>query len=148
MLLTPSNFFFKLFITICKIEDEYVPLLFNIVENHFDSIRKLKQNKNSRLRSSVIPIYKVNQLIRQCSTSLELCKEEIEAEKISKTKLTFRMVANIIYETIKLQRLIINTRKEKSLIKQTKTFKRLVNEFEKKSLELAPEIDGRIVCIS
>jgi hypothetical protein len=58
------------------------------------------------------------------------------------------MVANIIYKTIKLQRLIINTRKQKSLIKQTKTFKKLVNEFEKKSLELAPEIDGRIVCIS
>ena len=123
-------------------------MLFHIVENHFNSVKKLKQNKNSRLRSSVIPIYVVNRLIRQCSTSLEYYKEEIEVEKADKMKLTFRTVANIVYKTIKLQRLIQNTREKKSIIKKSKLFKKLVNEYEEKSLELAPEIDGRIICIS
>ena len=38
--------------------------------------------------------------------------------------------------------------RRESIIKKTKLFKKLVIEYEEKSLELAPEIDGRIICIS
>lgn len=80
--------------------------------------------------------------------SIEYYKEEIQAEKNKRPKLTFKMAAHVIYRTIKLQRLIMDKRREKKTIKKSEAFKKLVSEYEVKSLELAPEIDGRIICIS
>ena len=121
-------------------------MLFNLVQNHFRTVRQLKNDVNARLRSSIVPLFVINHLIRRCSYNPEIFKEEITKKTKDKTRISFKTAANIIYKTIKLQRLIIS-RNDKKIIKKSTQFKQLVSEYEKKSMELAPEIDGRIICI-
>ncbi len=132
-------------IFISKTEDEYIPLLFNIIENHFETIKRLKHNSKCRLRSSIIPLFVVNLLIRRCSTNPIVVKESLIQKKNDK-HISFKTAANIIYKTIKLQRLIIS-RRDKKIIKKSEQYQKLLSEYENKSMQLAPEIDGRIICI-
>ena len=76
-------------------------MLFNLVQNHFRTVRQLKNDVNARLRSSIVPLFVINHLIRRCSYNPEIFKEEITKKTKDKTRISFKTAANIIYKTIK-----------------------------------------------
>lgn len=128
-------------------EDEYIPLLFNLVENHFKTIQKLKKDAKSRLRSSIVPLFIVNRLIKELSNDPSIVKKVITKKPDENKHISFRTAAHVILKTVKLQRLVIS-RNDKKVIKKTPQFKKLISEYETKSMQLAPIIDGRIICLS
>lgn len=117
--------------------------MFNLVENHFKSIMKMKEDAATRFRSSIVPLFVINSLISN------LLKDPLVLKPVvcsSNKKLTFKMAALLIMKTLKLQKIVVS-RQVKKDVKKTEQYKSIIQEYEARSMELAPKIERRIVQI-
>ena len=121
-----------------------MPLLYTIVQNHFKTIENLKkdydQEQQQKFRSSIVPRILVNSLIEDLSQNPNVFKPE------SALKLNFRSTASLVTKMLSQKKKIL-TRKNRMVIRESKEFKEKMAEYEKKSMMLAPTIEGRIIAI-
>lgn len=124
-----------------KVDSENVPPLFNLVENYFITIRKIKEeNQKQLLPARLVPLCITNKIVQELSMEPDVIYHTFKKDK---HKITFRMIACVILKTIKLRSLALS-KNEKKLIKSSQKFKYCLSEYHRKALELKPMIEGRI----
>lgn len=62
-------------------------------------------------------------------------------------RITFKMATHVILKTIKLRSLVMS-RQEKNAFKNTDEFKAKIACYERNVMELAPVVEGRIICLN
>lgn len=132
------------------IEEENIPVLYNLVENHFKTVAKLKQNRTlQKFRSSLVPLVVVNRLINNLSEDPNILPEDLkstESPAVNHQKLNFANAAYLISRVLSHKQKILS-RKQRMHIKQSEKYKEKMNEYEERSLMLAPQVENRIICI-
>lgn len=132
------------------IEDENIPMLITMVENHFKTIRELKENRAmDKFRCSIVPLAVIDRLMLKVSEEdpSVLADEEQAAPAASNwQKLNFHNAAFLITRLVSHKQKAL-TRKERIKIKQSDKYKKKMKEYEEESMRLAPKVEGRIVCI-
>jgi hypothetical protein len=131
------------------IEDENIPVLYNLVQNHFKTISKLKKNQTLvKFRSSIVPLCIVNRLINRLSHDPDVLPpaESIEKPDKIEPKLNFYNAAFLITRVLQAKQRSLS-RRERLIIKQSEKYKQKIKEFEEKSMQLAPQLENRIVII-
>ena len=130
------------------IEEENIPVLYNLVENHFKTILKLKNQSLVKFRNSIVPLCTVNRLINKLSYDPEVLPQAESMEKPDKivSKLNFYNASFLITRVLQAKQKILS-RRERLIIKQSEKYKQKIKEFEEKSMQLAPQLENRIVVI-
>lgn len=129
-----------------QIDEENIPVLVSLVENHFKTIQNLKTNHfRERLRSSIVPLFLVNRLINRLSEDPNILKNESPTE--TPTKLNFHNAAFLITKVLSHKQRTLS-KKQRLIIKQSDKYTEMMKEYESKSMQLSPQLEGRIVCIT
>jgi hypothetical protein len=136
-------------------------VLFNLVENHFKAVQKLKEKKmlpaqessaSDRFRPSVVPLVMVDKIIDELSedpTVIDPNQKEDLTKQNSTTNLrrfNFHKAANFIISLL-AHRNTVNSKKHRKLIIHSAKFKQTIREYEEISMELAPKVQDRIIMI-
>lgn len=124
-------------------------MLYNLVENHFKTITKLKSGfVHQKFRSSIVPLFLINQLIHKLSQDPNIMhdRREEEDDPIPTPKLNFHNAAMLISRMLSHKNKILS-KIERRRIKQSDDYKKKLKEYEERAMELAPQIENRIVCI-
>jgi 5'-nucleotidase len=134
-----------------KIDSEDIPVLYNLVENHFQTINKLKSTKRRhRFRSSIVPLFIVNKLLQSLSSNPDVINQNANQPKSPSThpfpKLNFHNAAFIVTRMLSFKDRVLS-KQERRIIRQSELFKKQIEEYESESIKLAPRVEGRITCI-
>jgi len=128
------------------IEEENIPILYNLVQNHFKTISNLKIDiKLDKFRSSIVPLCIVNRLINKLSNDPDVLPVEASLEK-KEHKINFYNSAFLVTRVLSHKQRSLS-RRERLIIKQSEKYKQKMKEFEEKSMQLAPQLENRIVVI-
>lgn len=119
--------------------------MFSLVENHFKAVDTLKNDSNAQLRTSIVPQFIVNNVIRQIGSNPLVLKSELFKRNNDK-KLTFKLVAQLVLKTLRLQRQVMS-KKERKTIKQSHEFQEKISIYQNEITKLAPKVEGRIICL-
>jgi hypothetical protein len=135
------------------IDEENIPMLYNLVENHFKTVSTIKANVHEKFRGSLVPLVVVDKLVNRLSEDPSvLSDEESEAGKASgggslwMQKLNFHSTARLLTKVLSHKKKTL-TRMERVKIKQCDQYRSVIHGYEKVALQLAPQVEGRIVCI-
>ncbi len=140
-----------------KVDSENIPVLFNIVENHFktvDSLKKAMSNSESRLyryRPSLCPLVIRDKLINELSDDPTVIDPNLKAEitkqpsNESLRKLNFHKAANFILRVLSHKNHV--SKKHRQIITASEKFQSKIAHLEEKSLKMAPEVENRIIII-
>jgi hypothetical protein len=123
-----------------KIDEEALPVLYNLVENHFKTIEKLKNNRESysrRFQSSLVPQQTVSNLVNKLSKQSNL-REAV---------LDFDEAAYLISRMLLYKRKAHLSKKQRNKIKQSAEYLAKMKEYEEEAIKLAPHCQNRIICI-
>ncbi|CAF0939692.1 unnamed protein product [Brachionus calyciflorus] len=128
------------------VEEENIPVLYNLVENHFKTIGILKRNTSfHKFRSSIVPLVIVNRLMHKISQDPSVQLEDSQSPSDT-PRINFYNAALIVTKVLSHRQKILS-RKQRSQIKQTEKYKKKMAEYEERSMKLAPKVEGRIICI-
>ena len=148
------------------IDEEDGPLLFAIVENHFEGVEMMSKhaNLNTHHRPSLVPQYIRSSLIKDIMFSDH--SPAANGKDVNSNDLTFDFNRKLSLQqgltTLTPNRLRLPQIRERKLslqqslnlsqeamtrIKNSDEYIKKLTEYEKKSLKLCPELEGRIVCI-
>ena len=145
-----------------------MPFLYQLVENHFGIIKQLKSNSDllSVDSRSFKDADKTAKAVNMSINSMLLVPRVIMESIMKKlandpevrplgggtkelalrdNKLTFKVVALIIVNTLKSRNVLLKS--DKKMIKGHQKFKEQMAEYEKNRLKLAPEVEGRSILI-
>ena len=120
-----------------------------MVENHFRTINKLKStNEPCRFRSSIVPLFLVNNYLQKLSTCPEVIDQDNEnqLESPSTSNLSFENASFIVTRVLSFRQRVLS-KQERRLIRQSELYKKQMEEYESESIKLAPRVEGRITCI-
>lgn len=116
-----------------------------MVENHFKTINYLKKNPTQKkFRSSIIPLFVINRLMHKINRSNLTSSETVVEEPIQ--KLNFSGAAMIVTKVLSHKQKVLS-RLERIRIKESEKFQEKISEYENESMNLAPKLEGRIICI-
>lgn len=120
--------------------------MYTLVENYFKTVNELKEDKlkNEKYRSQIIPKVIISSLMDKLSKDPEVLPDKNLIMPL-RTRLTFRLTAMIVLQTLKQRKILLH--KEKQIIKQSVKFQSSIQEYERKSLDLAPKVENRSVKI-
>lgn len=129
-------------------------MLYNLVENHFKTIGKLKKDRTiQKFRSSIVPLFLVNRLINKLSEDPNILKEEDNDEshgqqqqQQQQQKMNFSDAAMIISRVLSHKNKALS-KIQRNKIKQSDSYKQKMREFEENAMQLAPKCENRIVVI-
>lgn len=127
-------------------------MLYNLVENHFKTISKLRIDRNlQKFRSSIVPLTIVNRLINKLSEDPSVMHGVSPSNSPPNSsnnlqKFNFHNAAFLITRVLSHRQKILS-RKQRLQIKQCDKYKQKMGEYEDKSMKLEPKIENRIVCI-
>ncbi len=134
-----------------KIDAEDMPVLINLIVNYFQTIEQIKsKNKenNQRFRTSIVPLVIVNNLMTQLSDDSSIVNKNDEiaslASPIDKMSISsmFSLVTNLNH--FKNRTL---SKRMRRIIKNSDLYKKKMDEFEGKAIQLEPNIENRIILI-
>ncbi|RNA30440.1 trifunctional nucleotide phosphoesterase -like [Brachionus plicatilis] len=115
------------------IDEENIPVLCTLVENHFKTVNCLKKNPAlKKFRSSIVPLVVVNRLMQKIN-------QEHSTALAPTQKLSFSGDTMIVTKVL--------SRLERQISRETEDYKKKISEFEKESIKLAPKVEGRIIRI-
>ena len=141
------NYFYFINFFSIKIDEENLPVLFNLVENHFKTVEQLQRNRNlNRFRSSIVPLIVVNRLIQKLSDDPNILNEDHEPVSSPIAKLSFSNAAFLISKFLSHKQKVLS-RKQRMIIRESCEFKQKIKGYEEKSIALAPSIENRILRI-
>jgi hypothetical protein len=128
-----------------------MPVLINLIVNYFQTIEQIKsKNKenNQRFRTSIVPLVIVNNLMTQLSDDSSIVNKNDEiaslASPIDKMSISsmFSLVTNLNH--FKNRTL---SKRMRRIIKNSDLYKKKMDEFEGKAIQLEPNIENRIILI-
>lgn len=122
--------------------------MYTLVENYFKKVEEIKSKSltDEPHRAQIVPKVVISSLIDKLSRDPEIISSKMHLKPHTKAKLSFRLVAIIVLETLKRRKVLLY--KDRKIIKKSIKFQNKMHEYEKKSLELAPEVEGRSLCIN
>jgi 5'-nucleotidase len=132
------------------IDEENIPMLYNLVENHFKAINLLKTKTFEKFRSSLVPLVVVDKLVTKLSEDPSVLSDTDGEERTGPSlwlqKLNFHSTAFLLTKVLSHKKKTL-TRMERVKIKQCDKYRNAINEYEEKAVQLAPKVEGRIICI-
>lgn len=100
-----------------------------------------------KYRSSIIPLKLVNRLIFELSEDPSILPiEEETPPSETANKMNFFNTALLVTKMLSHKQKVLS-RKQRMIIKQSNKYKLKIEEYEEKAMRLAPEVEGRIICI-
>jgi hypothetical protein len=134
------------------IEEENIPMLYSMVENHFKTVNKLKENRSlEKFRCSIVPLVLVNRLINTLSDDPSILPVRENDSPVNSSAnlqtMNFPSAALIITKLLSQKHKAALSRKDRIKIKQSDKYKKKIKEYEEESMKLEPRVEGRIVLI-
>lgn len=129
------------------VDEEEGPLIFTIVENHFLNIERLKSRRITSHRPSLIP------LVRRASLVKELLEEKLTSPTLESRKTSFEqsddlpksgLISPKNSRRLSLQQALDLSADILKEVKNSEEYQKKLIECERKSFDLAPEVEGRI----
>lgn len=145
-----------------KIDDEEGPLLFTLVETHFENIKKLKTIPNISLKSkrpSIVPIVKRNSIIKELlirnkqidpkcvSPKLLKAEEESNYSSGARARAGSKFVNRRESRKLSLQQSLNIPSNVLSNLKKTDQYMKALYVAEADPLKVCPKVENRIICI-
>lgn len=126
------------------VDSEDIPVLYNLVYNHFKTIASIKEKAPKRFRGSVVPLIKMIGIMHELKNDPDVLPP---AQITNMPKLNFYSAASFVNRVKLFSKRNGLTKDEKLLIKKSEKYKSKIEKLEVKSLKLEPKLENRIVCI-
>ena len=136
------------------IDEENGPQLINLMENHFKTINQIQNHESTSHRPSIVSLAQRNKLIvelsKQKNLKIEKGVDHSNQNNHHHHHISFHSAAVFITRTLSdyhnaVLRLL--THDQIAHVKESEEYKSKMQEFEEKSMALAPAIDNRIKCL-